>query len=84
VKRLGQALLLLIVVAALVYSWGNRAGRYQVERLDTSLFIVLDTSNGKHWIYRPSVEYRGDQAHVHFTVEDREEAVALWRRFLPY
>jgi len=65
--RLSAVSIVIITVAVGVdYAWRNRVGRYQIARLDSTFFVVLDTTSGVHTLYRGRVL----AGRVVFTPED--------------
>ena len=51
-KGMKRTLLVILLLVLCAYVWANRTGRYAVTRFDQFHFIVIDTSNGEHWVYQ--------------------------------
>ena len=69
-------LLIIAVIAATIYAFGIRSGRYQVTSQGRAL-VVLDTATGLFWVY----ERKG--ARDEFRLVQAEPPVGFMRRVLP-
>ena len=47
-----RVLLTLLIGGVLVYGFAMRTGRYQITRMDTNFYLLLDTSTGATWVHR--------------------------------
>jgi hypothetical protein len=76
-----RVLLVLLIGGVLIYGFAMRTGRYQLERLETTMYAVIDTATGTVWVYRA---HPGRTAQGESRFDFREEDVIhgsdlLWR-----
>jgi hypothetical protein len=77
-KRAAQRVLLaLLIGGVLIYGFAMRTGRYQITRMDTSLYLLLDTSTGATWLHRGEMEH----GRISFRLESFEPSTFALRRF---
>ena len=74
-----RVLLTLLIGGVLVYGFAMRTGRYQITRMDTNFYLLLDTSTGATWVHRG--ELRDDR--ITFRPESFEPSSSVLRRFYP-
>ena len=74
----------IVILAAIVYGFLMRTGRYQLTRLDATMYVVIDTSTGAHWVYRGDArtDKRG-QLRIWFKLEDRTSSWSALKRLYP-
>lgn len=78
-RAAGRVLLALLIGGVLIYGFAMRTGRYQITRMDTSLYLLLDTSTGATWLHRGEIE----DGRVSFRVESFEPSSSVLWRFYP-
>lgn len=67
-----------LLLGAIVFSWGNRTGRYQiVQSMSPHEFVVLDTATGLLWVYERQSKREG------FKIIQSERPVRFSARILP-
>ena len=72
----------ILVAAAALWGWGNRAGRYQVAPTGSG-FVVLDTSTGVHWVYEQRFKLTPDYGQSVYKLADSDAGVGFYRRLVP-
>jgi len=77
----GRVLLAILIGGVLMYGFAMRTGRFQLERLDTTMYAVIDTATGTVLVYRAHL---GQTRQGEQKFEFREEDVTpgsdlLWR-----
>lgn len=82
-RDIWRAVLAILVIGVIVvYAYANRVARYQVTpltlALGPSLFVVLDTTTGEHWVYLGN----DIRDHPRYTVVDHRAPLPLMQRLL--
>jgi hypothetical protein len=81
IARIAAMVLLMLV---LLYAFSMRPGRYQLERMDAGLYVVIDTATAARWVYRAHADYSSPgEPRIDFRIEDAHAGSSIIRRLYP-